>query len=234
MQSMREAIKRIETDLNEEKRVTRILQGVDRDSKVLEIGCGFGQKMELLQSLGFKDILGVEKNEKIVEQVSKHDKRILSIREFDAEMKGERFDLLVLSHIIEHFQWEDLMDFLDHYLEFLNKGGFLLVISPVYHVSFYDDFDHVKPYLPIGFNNLYCGTKKEMQVYTERLLRLEDIYFRRAPFEIVFSRAFFGMSSNRLPRLFNIVLAMLYKVSFGLIGKTTGWIGLYRKSPASS
>jgi len=230
---LKRLIKAIETNRDEDKKIAKVLRYVNRESRVLEVGCGFGEKMDLLQSLGFKNILGVEKNEEIVRQVQEHGKNVISVREFEEEHGDDRFDLVVTSHVIEHFQWEKLKDFLDYYLEFLDDEGMFLVVTPVLHPFFYDDFDHVKPYYPAGIYFVYGGKDQQVQVYSRHVLQLKDICFRRQPYEIKFSRSLYIETYNRLPRLINILLALAYKVSFGMIGRTTGWIGLYVKSSSS-
>jgi len=231
---LKKTIEAIEGASDENRKIAMVLKNVSRDSSVLEVGCGYGEKMDLLQSLGFKNILGVEKNEEIVERDLESGKRVMSIGDFERECGDERFDMLVMSHVIEHFQWRELQDFLDSYLRHLRTGGFFLVVTPIFHPSFYDDFDHVKPYYPTGIKFLYGGEGRQFQLYSEHTLRLEDIYFRREPFEIRYSRAFYVQTRNRLPRLINILLALACKVSFGLIGRTTGWIGLYKKMNSST
>jgi SAM-dependent methyltransferase len=39
------------------------LQGVDRDAAVLEVGCGEGQVLDMLATLGFTDLMGCDINE---------------------------------------------------------------------------------------------------------------------------------------------------------------------------
>ena len=66
------------------------------------------------------------------------------------EQNKGQYDVLVMSHIIEHFQYQDLIKFIESYLGCLKTGGLLLIATPVMNPSFYDDFDHVKPYTHIG------------------------------------------------------------------------------------
>jgi SAM-dependent methyltransferase len=40
-----------------------LLQGVDRDAAVLEVGCGEGQVLDMLATLGFTDLMGCDINE---------------------------------------------------------------------------------------------------------------------------------------------------------------------------
>lgn len=221
-------IRRIESDRNEERKIAKVLNYVDRESLVLDIGCGYGAKMRLLQSLGFKNIIGVERNASIIKNCTSSGLNVISIEELFVEYTNPTFDLLIISHVIEHMQWSELLDFLSRYIGLLKEGGHVLIVTPLLHKSFYDDLDHVKPYFPESFYQYYC-LKGQIQVHPEIGLRLEDIYFRRTQFKMKFFRSLYLSSPTSIWRIVNFSLAMLFKCSFGLIGRKTGWVGLFRR-----
>lgn len=216
---------------DEKTKIARILKDVDRKAKVLEVGCGYGDKIQLLENIGFKGILGIEINPRIVEQAKKRDLNVISVEEFWEKQEDNEFDLIVMSHIIEHFQWRDLIDFLDNYLECLKEGGYLLIITPIFHDLFYRDFDHIKPYYPTGIDMVFGNAGLQVQTYSKNHLVLENIYFRRTQLGLKFYRSLFIQTKFRIPDLLNVVLSIWFRMSFGLIGKTNGWIGLYREVP---
>ena len=92
----------------ENKMIKKLLHNIDRNISILEIGSGYCQKTEFLQNIGFNNITGVEKNEALVEQAKKSNFNVLTIEEFENSVADKKFDLLFLSHIIEHFQYQDL------------------------------------------------------------------------------------------------------------------------------
>jgi SAM-dependent methyltransferase len=218
----------LEADHNEQTKITRMLDPLSRDLRVLDVGCGLGKKYELLQSIGFTDITGVEKNTVLVEANTQSGRHVIGTEDFFQNYGGSEFDLLVMSHVIEHFQWDELLAFMESYLGLLRDDGYLLIVSPIYHSLFYGDFDHVKPYLPHAIRNFF-GSMEQLQTYPRNKLELVDISFRRAPFGLVFFRSLYIQGINRVPRLVNFFLAFLFKLSFRTFGKTTGWIGLFRK-----
>jgi len=60
-----------------------------------------------------------------------------------------------MSHIIEHFAPHDLLPFIDSYLHRLQPGGRLIICTPLLTKNFYNDFDHVKPYQPVGIGMVF-------------------------------------------------------------------------------
>jgi predicted SAM-dependent methyltransferase len=64
-----------------------------------------------------------------------------------------------MSHVIEHFSPKDLIPFLDDYLDRLKVGGRLVIAIPLLTPYFYDDFDHVKPYHPMGILMVFCADR---------------------------------------------------------------------------
>lgn len=223
----------LETNNNEETKIKKILDPLSKDLRVLDVGCGLGGKYQLLQSIGFNNILGVEKNRALVKVNIEDGRNVVSSEDFFQNYCDTEFDLILMSHLIEHFQWDELRAFMDSYLDLLKYNGYLLVVSPVYHTLFYGDFDHVKPYLPNSICNFF-GTMEQLQVYPEHRLELVDLSFRRAPFGLVFFRSLHIQGINKLPRFINFFLTLLYRLSFRTIGKTTGWVGIFRKTRAGN
>ncbi len=206
----------------------KILSPLSRDLSILEVGCGRGTKTDFLRSIGFTDILGVEKNEHQVRECRDRGLNVVSLSDFDSNHGDERFDLLILSHIVEHFDSGSVVDFIDGYLKFLRPGGLLLVATPILHPHFWHDLDHCKPYYPQGIRNFYSGAGQQVGYFSQYCLKLKDIRYRRSPFRIKNSRSLL-LKKNDLPvLLFNAASAALARLSFHLIGYKSGWVGLYK------
>jgi len=124
----------------ENRMIEKLLHDLDRNISILEVGSGYCQKTDFLKSIGFSNITGVEKNELLVEQAKVKKFNVLTIDEFEKNCSGKKFDLLFLSHIIEHFQYQDLKEFLEFYLDYLSDQGHLIIATPVINDNFYDDF----------------------------------------------------------------------------------------------
>ncbi len=212
------------------KAISRVLAGVDRSAAVLEVGCGYCQKLKFLQTIGFTNVVGVEKNEQIVKRNRTDGLPVLTVDEFEERYAGQAFDLILLSHIIEHFQYEDLKGFLEHYLGFLKDGGRLLIVSPVMNDCFYDDFDHVKSYSHHGILSVFGNNAAQVQFYSPYRLKLLDLRYVRLSYQLKYYRALtLRTPLYRLPRLVNQLLHLLYRISFRLFGRPVSWIGLFEK-----
>jgi SAM-dependent methyltransferase len=196
------------------------------DHQVLDVGCGYGEKMKLLNSLGI-NIEGVEVNEEIVSRVRAAGLACLSIDDFQALEK--QYDVVLMSHIIEHFSPKDLLVFLDEYLARLKTNGVLIILTPLLSPYFYDDFDHIKPYHPTGINMVFCDSTAQVQYYSRNRMQLIDLWFRRSPFRLNFCPGLYLSRYSKLPLALNIIFAILFRISFGVIGITDGWIGMYKK-----
>ncbi|SDL16658.1 Methyltransferase domain-containing protein [Maridesulfovibrio ferrireducens] len=227
---MRKSIRKTAKDLSRHEMTQwkSILCDLDREMSILEVGCGRGGKTDFLKSQGFKNILGVEKNIYQVEECNKRGLNVVSLEDFDAEYSETKFDFLVLSHIIEHFKFEDLISFVDGYLKYLKPGGLILIATPMLHPHFWLDLDHEKPYYPQGIKNFYSGSSEQVGFSSEYELKLKDIRFRKSPFKVKNDRNLL-LKKNDLPMLLvNLFCAALFKFSFYVLGYKTGWVGLFR------
>lgn len=213
---------------NEMKQWERILSPVDRNVSVLEVGCGRGVKTDFLRSQGFNNIIGVEKNEFQVTECRKRGLNVLTLDEFSEKHSEDKFDLLILSHIIEHFDFNGVVEFIDGYLKHLRPGGMLLIATPMLHPHFWLDLDHYKPYYPQGIKNFYSGEDEQVGFTSKYRLKLRDIRFRRSPFKVKNDRSLL-LKKNDLPMLmFNLFCAAAFRISFSAVGYKSGWIGLYK------
>ncbi|WP_235727723.1 class I SAM-dependent methyltransferase [Maridesulfovibrio frigidus] len=205
-----------------------VLSGLYRGMSVLEVGCGRGGKTDFLRSQGFKNILGVEKNAYQVASCNERGLNVVTLEEFEEKHGDSKFDFLILSHIMEHFQFEDLTSFIDGYLKHLKPGGLLLIATPMLHPHFWLDLDHQKPYYPQGIKNFYSGDSEQVGFSSRFTLKLKDIRFRKSPLKVKNDRNLL-LKKNDLPMLvFNLISAVMFKFSFAFLGYKTGWVGLYK------
>jgi SAM-dependent methyltransferase len=219
----------------EEKKIINFIKNLDkeRDKKVLDIGCGYGQKFKKIKELGIY-VTGIDINEIIVNENKKNGINCLTVHEFEAS--NEMYDILLMSHIIEHFQPGDLLSFMDSYLDRLKDDGHLIISTPLNSPYFYDDFDHVRPYQPTGISMVFCDHKSQVQYHSRNRLEMIDIWFRKEPFKLKFFAVLYPKKHSKillilkvLIILINIISTFIFYMSFRLFGRVDGWIGLYRK-----
>lgn len=216
-------------DFEREKVLGFVLSLVsESNEKVLDVGCGYGRYLKSLKAKGL-NVVGVEKNESIVSHNRSAGLNCLSVKEFVET--DDQFDLIIMSHIIEHFPPEALKDFLDGYLDRLKVGGHLIIATPLMSPYFYDDFDHVKPYHPAGIMMVFGQGDAQVQYYARNKLVLKDIWFRRSFYRFSFVRGKYigGSIVSRVFQLFHLLSALLSYLSWGRVGKVDGWVGVFEK-----
>lgn len=215
----------------ENKVIKNLLKDIDKNASILEVGSGYCQKTEFLNSIGFNNITGVEINKTLVEQAKIKNFNVYTLEDFENICKGKKFDVLFLSHIIEHFQYQDLKQFLEQYLEYLKENGYLLIATPVLNDNFYDDFDHVKPYTHLSILSVFGAHGSQVQFYSKHQIKLLDLNYIRIAYRLKFYRALALRTSwYRIPRIANQLLHLIYRVSFRTIGQPIAWVGLFQKT----
>lgn len=213
------------------KQLKSVLDGFDKSLRVLDVGCGYGNKLEILRGLGFNNISGVEKNEALVARVRDSGYKVYTVEEFSDECADEKFDVILMSHIIEHFQYDDLIHFLEFYVSRLTVGGNLVVVTPGLNPSFYNDFDHVKPYSPLGITQVFGNSQLQFQYYSDYVLEMKNVLFIRQPFQLKYYRSiFFKTNRYSFARIINRLLYVLYRFSGRNIGYLESWIGVFERT----
>jgi SAM-dependent methyltransferase len=122
----------------------------DKDANILDIGCGYGQFLYALKQDGFNSLKGIDiNNESINECRSKGltVEQITDIRDF-AKRANQKYDFIVMSHVLEHVDKDIIIDTLMHIKKYLlNEGGVFLLMVPnaqSYTGTYwrYEDFTH--------------------------------------------------------------------------------------------
>ncbi len=201
---------------------------VSRKAKVLDVGCGYGRYFRVLRDRGY-EVTGVEKNTAIREQNKVNGLACLTPEE--AIYGGEAYDLILMAHVVEHFPPAELLKFIDGYLKLLKPGGKLAIVTPLQSANFYDDFDHVKPYQPVGFMMVFGGKGDQVQFYSQNRLRLLDLRFRRSPLRPIFYRGLYVKSTTTgILLLAQVLGGLAFRLTFGLVARKDGWIGIFEKA----
>lgn len=210
--------------------VHRVVGG-RKNFQIVDVGCGYGRTLRALRMAGI-DAIGIDVNPHIVASNNKEGLKCFTPTEFAAQ--PVQADVLIMSHVIEHFSPRDLLAFLDGYLENLRPGGHLLVATPLLGARFFDDFDHIKPYQPVGLGMVFGASGAQVQYYGRHRLKLADVWFRRSPYAVAYARGLYVKSwTTPFLQLINLSCALVFRASAGLIGQASGWVGLFEKVDSS-
>lgn len=201
--------------------------------KVLDVGCGYGKKLKPLQDLGY-NALGVDINPTIVETNQRKGLNCITLEALanSADQSTDQFDVVLLSHIIEHFQPNELLEFMDFYLDKLAPNGYLVIATPLLCNHFYVDFTHLKPYWPMSIDMIFGDHPTQVKYASKNKLKLLDLWFRRRPYyPLSFKQRYWprGTNAHKLATLIDLISLALFTVSFRLLGVVDGWVGIYQK-----
>jgi 2-polyprenyl-3-methyl-5-hydroxy-6-metoxy-1,4-benzoquinol methylase len=102
----------------------------DKNARILDIGCGLGEFLYWLNEKGYKNFLGVDVSQQMLDiakqNASAKVKKISSIKEYLGSEK-EGYDLIVMNDVIEHLTKQEIIDDLEMMRSALKKGGQLII-----------------------------------------------------------------------------------------------------------
>ncbi len=106
----------------------RILSDQPRDTRILEIGCGSGEFLEMCRESGFENVSGIEFNERALSLCRQKGLDVTDQRIEDIAASDERYDFVCAFQVLEHVP--DPVGFLRDASQALSKGGKLIVCTP--------------------------------------------------------------------------------------------------------
>ena len=122
----------------------------DKDAKILDIGCGFGQVLQGLRNKGYTNIYGMDISNEAVEYCRSAGLNVeLSFNLEDYAHKHlNAYDFIVMSHVLEHIEKPQIIDTLSIVRKkLLSENGKLVVMVPNAQSNTdsywaYEDFTH--------------------------------------------------------------------------------------------
>lgn len=197
---------------------------IPASAKVLDYGCGLGRYLIPLHSRHV-DVVGVDYNKDIVEKIKASGGVAYGVDDF--WLGSSKFDMIILSHIIEHMTPVEVFNLLDKLCDRLNPSGSLIIATPVLYDEFYDDYDHVKPYTHKAITTLFSDYMQQAVKPKGRLV-CNYVWFRRWPYDLQWRPGQRRLVSAA-KTVINCVSFILYFVTFGFYGRVTGWVGVFSK-----
>lgn len=132
----------------------------DKNARILDIGCGGGGLLSFFKTCGYKNLQGVDRSP---QQVALARQVLENVAEIDAfkflEMHKGEYDLVTGLDIVEHFQKDEALRFLDACHLVLRRGGRLILQTPNAESLWgakirYDDFTHEVAFTPHSLSGL--------------------------------------------------------------------------------
>lgn len=203
----------------------KVLSLVDATgSKVLDYGCGLGRYLRPLKELGINAV-GVDVNVNTVEELRKQGFNTLSVEDFSDSYNT--YDCIILSHIIEHISPFDLVPLIDSLLDRLESGGAMIIATPLLYDEFYDDYDHLKPYTHKAISILFSDYAQQ-SIKPRGRLTCKYVWYRKWPY-VFHGRPGEKRLDSVVKRMANSFLVILFFLSFRMLGRRAGWVGLFTK-----
>lgn len=195
---------------------------------ILDFGCGHGKFSHLFTAQG-NLVTSVDVNPDYIDTLNAKGLRARTTEEFFTQTV-EKFDLILLSHVIEHLTPEQLVKLIPKLCLRLEKDGRLILISPTPGERFYHDFSHIRPYLPQSIRHAFGQTGAPISYGETKIIRMVDVYFFKDPFRTRLWRSFYtGNPINMsITKQINNFFDLLWKISKGRIGTHASWLGVYK------
>lgn len=213
-------------------RIKELLSGwagaSDRPLTVLDYGFGTGKYWPLFKSLNMK-ISGVDVNPEYIEKAISQG--IDASHEDDMSRFSGTFDVIFLSHLIEHLPPEKLMPLLDRLITLLADKGRLIIVCPVLGERFFYDFSHIRPYYPQSIRHAFGQSSSPLSFGASERLVLRDIHFFKDPYRTRQWRSFYVKSSpwHGFTQRVNTLFDMAWRASDGRLGVISSWLGVYER-----
>lgn len=153
----------------------------DRDSRILDLGCGGGGLLEALRQAGYRHLMGIDPDPLAIRRVEYlgFGGQVASLSQLSAESMPQSLDLVVLSHVAEHLR--DL-SLLAKVQSMLAPAGllYLEVPDPLGYVEYprspfyYFDSEHINHFGPISLGRLSRWIGRPVQTVSRFPLPLPD------------------------------------------------------------
>lgn len=137
--------------------VAEKLAGFSKDMSILDLGTGSGN-FELLFAGKVKSITGVDYNDEAVNFLKKKIRSsgvsnvnvvVSDIRDLKLSKDHDKFDLITLIDVIEHFNFKDVEIIFKSFKKFMKPKGKVLMITPNYK-SFWPMIEYLFDYLSLA------------------------------------------------------------------------------------
>lgn len=102
----------------------------DKESRVLDIGCGTGHFLHYIDGLGYNNYFGIDISKEQIAYCKDHvTTSVLLVRDTQKFLKEHKdtFDFILMNDVIEHLPKDDIIPILSHAYHALRKKGKIVI-----------------------------------------------------------------------------------------------------------
>lgn len=180
-----------------------------RDANILVISCGYGYFLELLKSVGYSDVLGIDSDPEKIRVAEGKGFHCRAENAFEFLRKSPKtWDLIIAEQEINHLTKQEILRFLDLCRDRLAAGGTLLVHS-------------LNGANPITGSEALAQNFDHYNTFTEYSLRqlLEHSGFREVNVFPLNLYVFYTNPLNYVALLADRINTLVFRIQFILYGK---------------
>lgn len=141
----------------------------DKSAKILDVGCGRGEFLQLLIENGYVNFLGIDIGESCIEycrkNITSNVKLINNLQSF-LRKNENAYQLITMFDVIEHFTKEEILELIPLLKGSLTKGGYLIVQTineaNLFTLHRYGDLTH-----EVGFNEFSLAQLARLVEFSE-------------------------------------------------------------------
>ena len=221
-------------------KIDKLIQQRFAGKRILDVGCGTGDYLKLFAKYDCPTV-GVDLNSQQVKTLRHEGYTVYSPEDLP---ENETFEIIFMSHVIEHLEPSKLILFLEKYLRMLAPDGKLIILSPVLGERFFYDFSHVRPYYPQSVWMLLGDCIYAASYKSPMRIALNDIYFFNDSIRLrggLLGRYYYPCVGQHEPHWkyslisnavlgINLFFALLHRLSGGKLGVRASWCGIYSKT----
>jgi SAM-dependent methyltransferase len=135
----------------------------DRESSVVDLGCGYGAFLHFMQQSGYFNTSGIDTSAEMVAEAEKlgiNNVHQGNVVEFLRHQPDESIDVLTAIDLIEHFPKEELFDLVSQFQRVLKPGGRVITHQPNAEGVFgnailYGDFTHEQAFTRVSIAQIF-------------------------------------------------------------------------------
>ncbi len=112
------------------KRYLHLLKSYNKDSKIIELGCGSGYFLQFLKQEGFNNIYGIDISEQQIKKAKLKGLNVEVKNVFEFFKEDRKYDIVFALDFIEHFEKNELPDLFEGINKIMNKNGIIIIRTP--------------------------------------------------------------------------------------------------------